>query len=229
MGNTIKPKYWAEVLEKIDHGKGYWEYLKIGVFTLKDGKPEKVGEYTRNYHSFMNTFCWFTVDGKDYALYSKSYTSTRVMSLPDCKDIGGEEPQSNGFCPTDFYVPSFIEICFKDKSLAGKNYRLHDPDEETQKSGDCAEVVRPLSHENFGFVAGCVWGDDCSWKIEYLDLSEAANGIVKRDNRFGYIELPKGMRLHQAVDPEYCAETQRIVIATASHYDLKTGKRLFPL
>lgn len=226
MGNTIKPKYWAEVLETIDNGMGYWEHLKVGVFTLKDSAPQKVGEYTRKYHSQMDTFCWFTADGRDYALYSADYTCTRIMSLPDCKDIGGEEPQSNGFCPTDLYVPAFIEISFKSKDLEGRKYRIYEPDEESQNDSDNAEIVRPLSHEAFGFVAGCVWGDDSSWKIEYLDLSEASKGILKRDNRFGYIELPKDMRLHQAVDPNYCDETKRIVIATANYYELGSGKRI---
>lgn len=27
------------------------------------------------------------------------------MSLPDCKDICGEEPSATGFCPVDYYVP----------------------------------------------------------------------------------------------------------------------------
>jgi hypothetical protein len=47
-------------------------------------------------------------------------------------------------------------------------------------------------------VAGCVWGDDTSWKVQYLDLSRARQGIVTRDDRLGYIELPAGIRLANA-------------------------------
>jgi hypothetical protein len=53
--------------------------------------------------------------------------------------------------------------------------------------------------EGFGFVAGCIWGDDTSWKIEFLDLRESDKGIVKRDARFGYIELPDDCSLADAI------------------------------
>ena len=36
---------------------------------------------------------------------------------------------------------------------------------------------------------GCYWGDDNSWKVQYLDLSEIEKGIIRRDERFGYAEL----------------------------------------
>jgi len=41
----------------------------------------------------------------------------------------------------------------------------------------------------FGFVCGCIWGDDSSWKIQFLDLSEISKGKLSRDDRFGYIQL----------------------------------------
>jgi hypothetical protein len=42
---------------------------------------------------------------------------------------------------------------------------------------------------SFGFVWGCYWGDDSSWKVQYLDLSLIQEGIIMRDDRFGYVEL----------------------------------------
>jgi len=42
----------------------------------------------------------------------------------------------------------------------------------------------------FGFVAGCYWGDDSSWKIRFLDLSQITSGIIKNEDRFGYIQMP---------------------------------------
>ena len=42
---------------------------------------------------------------------------------------------------------------------------------------------------DFGFVWGGVWGDDSSWKLQYLDLSRVQEGIIVRDERFGYLEL----------------------------------------
>lgn len=41
----------------------------------------------------------------------------------------------------------------------------------------------------FGFVWGCIWGDDSSWKVQWLDLSRVAEGVLTREERFGYVEL----------------------------------------
>lgn len=151
-------QYTVEV-EKIPTKPGCWDYLNVKIFY--EGK--QIGSYQRNYSSFYQTFCPFEQNGKHYALYSKDYTGTRVMSLPDCKDICGEERDGYGFCPTEFYVP-----------------------EE--------------SEGQFGFVAGCVWGDHTSWKIQFLDLSQIEQGIFKREDRFGYIELPSNLTLKECVN-----------------------------
>lgn len=147
---------------EIKNKKGTWNSLSIDI--LEDGS--KIGSYTRNYSSIYNTFHPFEQDGKRYALYSTDYTATRVMTLPDCKDLCGEDREEWGFCPTDYYVPK------ESKGL-------------------------------FGFVAGCVWGDDTSWKIQYLDLRNISEGKLVRDDKFGYIELPRDMTLEDAIDYEY--------------------------
>jgi hypothetical protein len=169
--------YIARVIEDMSTRSGCWNFQKIGVFkkidykqdiitVLKSKKEEKVGEYIRDYSSFMRTFWAFQQNGLWYALYSKNYLATSVMSLPDCKWICGEEEDSpGGFCPVDFYVPE------KSKGM-------------------------------WGFVAGCIWGDDWSTKIEYLDLSMISKGFIKRDNRFGYIILPENQNLCDAIDVE---------------------------
>jgi len=52
---------------------------------------------------------------------------------------------------------------------------------------------RPADDEwptgDFGFVWGCIWGDDSSWKVQYLDLSAVRHGVIHRDERFGYLKL----------------------------------------
>lgn len=104
MSDDNEPVYTALVVGEISNGKGYWNHIRVGVFR----GAEQVGEYTRNYGSLLSTFFPFEREGKWYALYSPDYTATRVMSLPDCKDIGGEESNAHGFCPAEFYVP---ELC----------------------------------------------------------------------------------------------------------------------
>ena len=177
---------------KIKYGK------RIGVFRVEGDDKEQIGEYERNYKSFFNTFFHFHRGGKDFALYSPCYSVTRIMELPSCKDIGGEDSNSEGFCPVDYYIP---------RSSNGEFYP-------------------------FGFVAGCIWGDDSTYKIQYLDLSEAEKGIVKRDDRFGYIMLPENQSLKEAIDmsdfghdpeEEY---SNHIRINIMQTFDLTTGKKV---
>lgn len=149
---------------KIERAAPYWETLRVEI--LRDG--EVIGAYDRNYPAFYTTFLPFIgPDGRTYALYSREYTATRVMRLPECKDLGGEEPASMGFCPVEFLVP-------------------YDPERGLDGS--------------LGFVAGCVWGDDSSWKVQFLDLLGVAQGRIVRDERFGYLELAGNISLAEAVD-----------------------------
>ena len=227
--------YYAKVITELDHGQGSWNTLKVGVF---QHPAKKLGEYTRNYHSLARTFFPFEKDGKWYALYSTKYTATRVMSLPDCKDLGGEKSDGNGFCPIEFYVP-YQTVGFTDtvsseihdrhcdrlgflrsrmdairKGLPedviterlSKEDVFSDPDfrkewEETFKRLDTGEdddrEIDP--NPNIGFVSGCVWGDDTSWKIQVLDLSKVHEGVIKRKESLGYIELPRDKTLEEAL------------------------------
>jgi len=196
MMNSVK--FTAKVIGEIDNGPAIMKSLRVGVFEVQCGAERQVGEYIRNYVQFFRTFFHFQKNGADYALYSPHYTTTRVMKLPSCVDIGGEEPHAFGFCPTDFYVPWQSQ-----------------EDEE-------------FSTAEFGFVAGCIWGEDSSWKIEYLDLSAVESGVLKRDNRFGRIELPDRCSLEQAISLwRYSADEPYISIAVQRHFNLVTGKAIW--
>jgi hypothetical protein len=98
------------------------------------------------------------------------------MSIPSCEDSCGED-HSNihfgiGFCPVAFYVP------YNDRYILYDYEQARDTDQE---------IKWPPG--SFGFVAGCHWGDDHSWKIQFLDLRGIKEGKLVRDDRFGYIEL----------------------------------------
>jgi hypothetical protein len=210
--------YTARVLENRFYQPGAWHGLRVGIFRTVDGQEELVGEYTRNYPSLFDTFFHFRAEGKDLALYSPHYTATRILALPECIDLGGEEPTPDGFCPVDFYVPTFVEIESVTGGESPTRYRKNDPGPdaltprswtwnhqdpltgETRTTERHSRPVTPLLHHPFGFVAGCVWGDDNFWKVQYLDLFRARQGIVTREDRFGYIELPSGIKLANAID-----------------------------
>lgn len=176
---------------KVEREAPYWETMRVEI--LRDG--EVIGAYDRNYPAFYTTFLPFIgPDGGTYALYSREYTATRVMRLPACQDLGGEEPASMGFCPVEFLVP-------------------YDPERGLDGS--------------LGFVAGCVWGDDSSWKVQFLDLLGVAEGRIARDERFGYLEMAGNMSLAEAVDVSHwdlANRSLRIQAANLFEIELREGE-----
>ena len=259
-----EPQYAAKVLEKIDNGNA-WNGLHMGVFVTDDQGERQIGQYDRNYHGYGEaTFCPFKLGDRWFALYSKDYTSTRLMSLPDCTDIGGENRHSCGFCPVEYFVPMLCGQEFDDSDpkpevanhrpdiwaldVGGRCYWPDDKDhphpdeakkaaylkarEESHAAMDAWYKRHPFieRHATFGFVAGCIWGDDSSWKIQFLDLSKAAEGKITRDERFGYIELPSGVDLKDAIDTEWIDDLNaplselRVRIALPTMFTLD-GKR----
>jgi hypothetical protein len=250
---ALSETYVARALEGIQYGVGTWRGTRVGVFRVSGGLEEQVGEYERNYPSLLRTFAAFRLDGRDLALYSPDYTCTRLLELPSCRDIGGEEPSAGGFCPADFFVPYYIDLEYfvdgrpsrlirrqmpKAEELAPRTVPVKLPETPTHPARIEQHryvPVGPRTFHPFGFVAGCVWGDDSSWKVQYLDLSRAAEGVIVRDDRFGYIELPDGVRLDGAVDlVDYQSDPDedyayQVSITTAKRFDLRNGRAIDPL
>ncbi len=242
--------YRAKIIDEIIYQPHTWRGAKVGVFRVEGEREVQVGEYERNYPALYNTFFHFTQNGKDFALFSPDYTVTRIMELPSCKDIGGEEPHSWGFCPVDYFVPSYVDVEYEStldgkKSVSRKNKpKPSDLVSETFNSVTTDErkitfqthvrPITPLLFYSFGFIAGCIWGDDSSWKIQYLDLSEAEKGVIKREEKFGYIEMPRDLTLEQAIDMTGSGYTfeektyNRIKIAVARQFDMDASRWIDP-
>jgi len=189
----------------IERSKQNWGILEVTVSRVMDNKQEKIGSYRRDYPNLFETFFPFMHNGKELALYSRNYAYTRVMELPSCRDLGGEDENNveskDHFCPVEFYVPVYRKLVTPIEVKGKKLERcLTGDDCFNGKYDNSKYVLGPIQYCDFGFVAGCVWGDDTSWKIQFLDLSEADKGIIKRDQRFGYVELPRKMSLKDAID-----------------------------
>lgn len=175
-------------IREVETSPGCWNCLDVEI--LLNG--ERLGGYRRNYSSLFRTFYPFLHHGEPYALYSTDYTATRVMKLPECVDIGGEERSAYGFCPTGYMVP-------------------YDP--------------YVGAHGDFGFVSGCIWGDDSSWKIEVLDLSQLREGKISRSARFGYIELPEDKDLADCIELDWNSWAKPYVKVTHQQtFHLETGE-----
>ena len=168
----------------------------------------KIGEYLRNcLHYAAETFHPFKVADQWYALYARDFSATRIMRLPDCTDIGGEEASAVGFCPSSFFVPRY-RVGFSTIQDGFSKHRFSEilwPDDLADGSLEAeaqagAWELSDWTYTPFAFVAGCLWGDDATWKVQYIDLSGAEDGVLIRQEKFGYVELPPRMRLDEAVD-----------------------------
>ena len=103
---------------------------------------QHVGSYVRTYGAYgASTFCPFEQDGRWYALYSSDYTTTRLMPLPDCRDLGGELPSPGGFCPVEYYVPRYRMVSWQN-SKTGKTYEDYEID-SADRFGRSSETEDP--------------------------------------------------------------------------------------
>jgi hypothetical protein len=147
----------------------------VEVFRRADsrGSPVKICEYERNLF-LAQTFEPFRQGDREFALISRDYTRTAVLDLGSGVVVA-EEPDTggNGFCPVGFYVPDWWDV-YDGSIIPGSEYW---------------DADREWPNGDFGFVWGCNWGDDGSWKVQYLDLSRVQEGVVRREERFGYVEL----------------------------------------
>lgn len=198
---------------------GTWPQVSVEVV---DG-DRVVGSYARNY-AMLRTFEPFRQGDLHFALISPAYTATSVMDLQTGEIIAGEEPGAGGFCPVGFYVPDWWDVherAAEEGILPGSlNWT---PDHEWP-TGD------------FGFVWGCHWGDDSSWKVQYLDLSSVQQGELRREERFGYTILETGEREGQEVwtDPRefirLWSDDGDLVVHFRSwqNFHVATGERIDP-
>lgn len=184
------------------------------------GKP--VFTYHRNY-SMMSTFEPFRQlhNGvwHNYALISTQYTRFEVADLDegeiiavqpypirtqeDIDRIGAEKAEQwgwkaneeipgAGFCPVAFRVIDWTEE-FSPGSINEK-FDLKKPGDDREFYLYGADQFARLTGQ-WGIYSGCVWGDDSSMKLRYIDLSRIREGIVTADDRFGY--FPLGCKLDE--------------------------------
>lgn len=192
----------------VETAAGYGNTLDIDVFSAS-GK--KIANYARNYSNLYQTFEPFRQGSRMLALISSDYTATSVLDLQSGEVIASETPESDGFCPVGFYVPDWWDI--NDGSIVPGEKNWDEDNEEPRG--------------NFGFVWGCIWGDDSSWKVQYLDLSQIQKGVIVREERFGYIELATNAKLDPKdfISCHYYSGECKVEFSVYSRFDLGSGKR----
>ena len=166
---------------------GTWDSTVVQVLRrIQNGELERVSEFERNY-GLLQTFEPFRQGEREFALISRSYTKTAVFDLALGQVVAEETEGSpgTGFCPVGFYVPDWWDI--HDASIIPGSPHWNSDNE--------------WPHGTFGFVWGCHWGDDSSWKIQFLDLRSIEAGVITRDDRFGYVELATHGYLSPSLNP----------------------------
>ena len=217
--------------EPVQNKPGTWNSTKVSIYRDEN----LIGEYIRNFMDHgPETFYPFIVDNEWYALYSADYTSTRVMKLHDdrIEDWCGETGRENGFCPVEYYVPRYNQMQYT--LVAGeteKVFGVYITDCDTENDAEFLEEQTTknfvsMHYCNFGFMSGCIWGDDSSWKMRYIDLAQIPNKMLSITEKFGYWELPSGTKLKQCVHMEnWEPDHHWITLTGVQHFNLETGER----
>lgn len=171
-----------------------------------------IAEYERNY-SMLRTFEPFRQGDRNFALVSTHYTRTSVLDLDTGKVIATEPetPNGHGFCPVGFYVPDWWDV-HRGSCLPGSSSWRPEDDEWPNGS--------------FGFVWGAIWGDDSTYKVQYLDLSRVSQGVLVREERFGYLPLAAHDRLEpwEFIRCEISGGEPSVQFAVERTYDLLSGE-----
>jgi hypothetical protein len=176
--NKPRDMYYQNSKENVSGGDA-WNTQQVTVHQKGPGTPV-VGKYHRDYHNGapFEPFRQYPDDQEHhYALISTHYEQTDVMDLATGKIIASEKQKGNegsngyGFCPVGFYVPDWRDI--HDGSTFPGSWWWDDKNDRWPDG-------------TLGFVWGCYWGDDNGWKVQALDLSRVKDGIILRDDRWGY-------------------------------------------
>lgn len=222
-----RDKYVVKTSAKANR-PGSWDSTIVEVFRrdVSSGDIERVCEYERNY-AMLQTFEPFRQGNREFALISRDYTRSEVLDLASGEIVAEEDQKGScgaGFCPVGFYVPDWWDVNDGD-IIPGSEY--WDADDEWPQG-------------TFGFVWGCHWGDDNSWKVQYLDLSRVQDGIIIRDERFGHVELatsgfkspclsPDPSALEKSAPPCFIDVSRhngvaKVTLAVEMAFDLDAGK-----
>jgi len=216
----------------VENKPGTWNSTKVSIYR----DEILIGEYLRNYHSFgQETFYPFQIGEDWYAVYSASYTATRIMKLHNdrIEDWCGEESHSEGFCPVEFYIPKYNHL-----QETVNHFKTNELTTYDNYYADCDLNITEFMHQkedknfigthycNFGFLSGCIWGDDSNWKIQYIDLSKVPDKEMSITEKFGYWVMPSNMTLKECVHMDnWEPDHNWISLTGTSNFNLVTDEK----
>lgn len=186
----------------------------------------EVFKYTRDYSTAFKSIFPLVRNGKLLVLVSIDYQYVSILDI-ETKKIIGEEPlevdedgdKEEGFCPVELYIPYYRNIQYistyknEDKKWSHLCMVVDETclDENIDKyikdrvGGERSEYkISDVMYGDMAFVSGCYWGDDGSWKVQGIKVSEVDKGIIERKEYFGYIELAGNLSLKESIEVDNC-------------------------
>lgn len=246
----IRDLYKPEISENREGWtKTHVKVMRKDISTSGEEKWTQVAEYERNY-AMLKTFEPFQhlQDGlwKHYALISTRYTRLEVLDLQSGEIIAvepfpkadahyahnsngkveeGDDLPGMGFCPMEFYVPDWWDEY--DETYIPKKDEVTGEMKHPFKSDSYAlEILDEFKEYSgrWGLYGGCIWGDDSSTKMRYVDLSRISEGVVTTDERFGYVQIPDNLTLRESV--QFNADEGYITLLTPIMFNIENGTAL---
>lgn len=162
----------------VESPPGTWSTCRVDVFERTRGglAPTPCASWERDY-TLLGTFEPFRQGDRALALIARDYTRSAVIDLATGAVVAEEDERyyddaktrpGAGFCPVGFYVPDWWDV-HDDSIIPGSEY--WDESHEWPRG-------------TLAFVWGCHWGDDASWKLQRLDLSDVQRGVIRRSDPF---------------------------------------------
>jgi hypothetical protein len=190
--------------------KNHWGTIRCAVHRCTDSEgltsDNQVVSFEYNYSSGIKDIFqpFMSSDGKWYCLYTEKYTQLSLARLDGgFEHLDSTTGGSDGFCPVECAIP--WELKYENKYIEDPAHKTcydysFDPIELMSEYEDGTEESGHLRHTDFGFYCGCVWGDDTSWKLKFLDLRQVPEGKLLVDEAaLGYHPLPRGLSIKKAV------------------------------
>lgn len=234
-----RPQQRSVVVEISKNGQPWFEYERNYVSLMRTFEPFrqlKDGKW-RDYALVSSEYTRLEVlDLETREIIAKEPYPTVSKDLAEFNPeryIEGDPMPGFGFCPVDFYVPDWRDNFNEEQLQAPSKEKIQRhgdkrDDEQLQK----ALEIHQKMYENrirgwlrdytgqFGVYSGCVWGDDTSWKLRYVDLSQISEGKVTTDERFGYVPLYGDSPLKESVT----IVNGRIVVPMEMEFNLQSGE-----
>lgn len=250
-------RYTAKVIDQIKNRPGSWNSLRVGVFENDVQIGEYVRNYSNlinTFYPFKFKDRWFALYSPNYDS-SAIMSLWDCKHWCNIKDSRGFCPTSfyvPELCvvranPPNDPEPKFdhekytyqekingLMYCFRPGEKGYKGPYLKEEYESIRSKWlkDSEQWVSRNMYEtyaDYGFVGGCIWGDDSTDKVRFIDLKDLDNKNAIMDERFGYIEIGMNANLKDSiyVDAENDdSSTHRFFISEPQIYEFNGTKRI---